>query len=61
MNEAFAKTVSIAVDIARRKRVKLGELQTAVDSGDHERLMLAAKSCLRTEDDNEESDCPPSS
>ena len=56
MNNEFAKAVSIAVGVAKQKRVKLAELQTAVDSGDLERLMLAAKNCLRTEDDREECD-----
>lgn len=56
MNNAIAKTVSIALGVARQKRVKKAELRNAVDSGDLERVMLAAKSCLRTDDDREESD-----
>ena len=61
MNDGFAKTVSIAVGVAKQKRVKLAELQTAVESGNFERLMRAAKSCLRTDDDQEESDRATSS
>ena len=56
MNNAIAKTVQIAVGAAKQKRVKLAALQTAVDSGDPTLVMLAAKNCLRTEDDRKECD-----
>ena len=56
MNDGIEKTVSIAVGVAKQKRVQLAELQTAVESDDHERLKRAAKKYLRTNDGQEESD-----